>query len=115
MTRTRVVQWATGSTGRLALRALVEADDLELAGVRVYDQEKIGRDAGELAGLHSVGVAATDRTADVLASNPDVVLYMGSVEKNPKSCFQDVVDLLEAGADGKLVHRRPSLQSSARG
>lgn len=99
MTRTRVVQWATGSTGRLALRALVEAEDLELVGVRVYDQEKIGRDAGELAGLHSIGVAATDRTADVLASNPDVVLYMGSVEKNPKSCFQDVVDLLEAGAD----------------
>lgn len=45
----RVVQWATGTTGRLALRAVIEDPELELVGVRVYDPEKVGKDAGALA------------------------------------------------------------------
>ncbi len=48
MSATRVVQWATGTTGRLALRAVVDAPDLQLVGVRVYDSAKLGMDAGEL-------------------------------------------------------------------
>ena len=46
MSATRVVQWATGTTGRLALRAIIDAPDLELVGVRVYDPTKVGMDAG---------------------------------------------------------------------
>ena len=48
MSAIRVVQWATGTTGRLALRAVVDAPDLQLVGVRVYDAAKLGMDAGEL-------------------------------------------------------------------
>jgi hypothetical protein len=95
----RVVQWATGTTGRLALRAVIDALDLELVGVRVYDPGKVGRDAGDLADRGATGVLATDSTADVLDLDPDVVLYMGSVEKYPDGCFADVVELLASGAD----------------
>jgi hypothetical protein len=95
----RVVQWATGTTGKASLRALIERDDLELVGVRVYDPEKVGRDAGDLVGLAATGVIATDQVDDVLALRPDVVVYMGSVESNPDGCFGDVGDLLRSGID----------------
>lgn len=96
---TRVVQWATGATGRPALRAVIDAPDLELAGVRVYDPDKVGNDAGDLAGRPPTGVIATNSKDDVIALDPDLVLYMGRVEQYPEECFADVVDLLAAGID----------------
>jgi 2,4-diaminopentanoate dehydrogenase len=96
---TRVVQWATGATGRLALRAVIDASDLELVGVRVYDPDKVGRDAGELLDLPATGVVTTDDNQEILDLDADVVLYMGRVEHNPEGCFADVVDLLGAGID----------------
>jgi len=45
----RVVQWATGSMGRTALRRVIDHPDLELVGVYVYDSRKVGVDAGEIA------------------------------------------------------------------
>jgi hypothetical protein len=96
---TRVVQWATGTTGRLALGAVIDASHLELVGVRVYAPQKAGKDAGELAGRPPTGIRATDRRDQVLALDADVVLYMGRVEIDPEGCFADVVDLLAAGRD----------------
>lgn len=98
-TTVRVVQWATGTTGKASLRALIERDDIELVGVRVYDAEKVGRDAGDLVGLPPTGLLATDQIDDVVALGPDVVVYMGSVESNPDGCFADVAALLRAGID----------------
>jgi hypothetical protein len=96
---TRVVQWATGTTGRLALRAVIDAPDLDLVGVRVYDPAKAGLDAGDLADRPATGVTATDAKEAILELAPDLVLYMGRVEQNPEGCFADVVDLLGAGID----------------
>jgi 2,4-diaminopentanoate dehydrogenase len=47
----RVVQWATGPVGRVALRAIIEHPALDLAGVVVYSPEKDGVDAGDLCGM----------------------------------------------------------------
>jgi hypothetical protein len=96
---TRVVQWATGNTGRLALRAVIDAPDLELVGVRVYDPKKTGRDAGDLVERPPTGVLTTDSKDQVLALGADVVLYMGRVEQNPEACLADITDLLASGAD----------------
>jgi hypothetical protein len=95
----RVAQWATGTTGRLALRAIIDSPGLDLAGVRVYDPAKTGRDAGTLVDRPPTGVLATDVSADVRRAAPDVVLYMGAVEKYPDECFADVAELLAAGID----------------
>ena len=95
----RVVQWATGATGRFGLRAAIDRPDLELVGVRVYDPGKVGRDAGELIDGPPVGVLATDDSDAVLALEPDVVLYMGRVEHDPDGCFADVALLLANGID----------------
>ena len=96
---TRVAQWATGTTGRLALRAIIDAPALELVGVRVYDPDKVSVDAGTLAGRPATGVLATDDNARLVRTRPDVVLYMGAVEKHPDECFADVANLLLAGID----------------
>jgi 2,4-diaminopentanoate dehydrogenase len=47
----RVIQWATGGVGRAAIQAIVSHPELELVGCWVHDPAKVGRDAGELAGL----------------------------------------------------------------
>jgi 2,4-diaminopentanoate dehydrogenase len=97
MTTTRVAQWATGSTGRHALAAVIDLPALELVGVRVYNPAKVGVDAGALAGRAPTGVLATDNTTDLLTARPEVVLYMGAVETHPDECFADVAGLLESG------------------
>jgi hypothetical protein len=96
---TRVVQWATGTTGRLALRAVIDTPDLDVVGIRVYDPAKVGVDAGDLVERPATGVVTTDDKQQILGLAPDVVLYMGRVEHDPEGCFADVVDLLTAGID----------------
>lgn len=90
--RLRVVQWATGTVGAFAMRAVLEHRGMELVGVRVYSAAKDGKDAGELCGLPPTGVQATRDTDAILALKPDCVIYM------PESTdMDDVCRLLEAG------------------
>ncbi|WP_067169212.1 NAD(P)H-dependent amine dehydrogenase family protein [Microtetraspora niveoalba] len=72
----RVVQWATGAVGGYALRDVISRPDFELAGVLVYDPDKVGIDAGELVGLGATGVRCTDDVDRVLALDADCVLHM---------------------------------------
>lgn len=113
MTRLRVVQWATGNIGSRSLRGVLEHPALELVGVHVYDPDKVGRDAGELAGVEAAGVLATGTIDDVLSLAPDCVLYM------PRACDLDEVDrLLEAGSNVVTTrgefHRPASMDPAAR-
>ncbi len=55
----RVVQWATGVVGSAALRGIIRHLRLELVGVKVYSDDKKGRDAGDLVGMDRTGVLAT--------------------------------------------------------
>ncbi len=93
--RYRVVQWATGNIGTKSLREVIEHPDMDLVGLYVSTPDKVGRDAGELAGLgRTTGVVATDAIADVVALGPDCVLYMR------QGCdIDEVTTLLEAGID----------------
>ena len=93
----RVVQWSTGGVGAIAVRVLAERPDLELAGVWVHDPKKVGRDAGELAGLPPLGLAATSDRAALLALRPDCICYTASGESRPKGCVEDLCEMLSAG------------------
>jgi hypothetical protein len=95
----RVVQWATGSMGRTALRRVIEHPGLELAGVYVYDPRKAGLDAGDLAKRPKTGVLATNRIEDVIALQPDVVLHMSRITQPYEQQNADVIRLLGAGID----------------
>lgn len=102
--RYRVVQWATGNVGARALRRAIEHPDLEVVGVWVHSANKVGHDAGQLAGIAPIGVAATNRIEDVLALKPDCVLYM------PHVCnFDEICRILESGAN--IVTTRMELQN----
>jgi 2,4-diaminopentanoate dehydrogenase len=90
----RVVQWATGTIGRRALRGIIGHPNLTLAGVYVYAQEKVGRDAGDLCGLDATGVTATGSIDEILAAGADCVLYMPRVLD-----IDDVCRLLASGAN----------------
>ncbi|WP_440105575.1 NAD(P)H-dependent amine dehydrogenase family protein [Streptosporangium sp. H16] len=72
----RVVQWATGAVGRYSLRSVITRPEFELAGVLVYDPDKVGQDAGTLVGLPEAGVTCTDDVEEILATEADCVLHM---------------------------------------
>jgi hypothetical protein len=71
----RVVQWTTGNVGRRALRAIAANPELELIGLYAWSADKVGRDAGELAGIPKLGVAATNDVDALIELRPDCVSY----------------------------------------
>lgn len=95
----RVVVWGTGNVGRPALRAVAAHRDLELVGVVVANPEKVGRDAGELAGIGPLGVAATDDVAVALAGDVDAVVYTATADTRPDEAFADLLACLGSGAN----------------
>ncbi len=88
----RVVQWATGSVGVAAIRAVLEHPDLELAGCWVHSKAKAGLDVGEIIGGEPLGVIATDSVEEILALDADAVVYAPLL---PDS--NDVAALLRSG------------------
>jgi hypothetical protein len=99
------VVWGTGNVGRAAIRAVDAHPLLALAAIVVHDPDKVGRDAGDLAGLdRELGVAAT-ATADVdavlsaaAAAGPPAVVYAASGDIRPDDALADIVRALRAGA-----------------
>src|ERR1700757_4419820 len=73
----RVFQVATGNVGTEMIKRLQTHPDLELIGLHCYTREKIGRDAGEIAGLAPIGVTATGTVEEIIAAEPDVVTFHG--------------------------------------
>ena len=71
----KVIEWATGVVGAAALKRIIEHPQLELAGVKVYSDEKTGKDAGDLVGLPATGVKATQDVEEILATDADCVIY----------------------------------------
>lgn len=93
----RVVVWATGGIGSIAIRAIQRRPNLELVGVWVHSPDKDGRDAGELAGGDPIGVAATTDADALIALKPDCVIYAASGPERDALAIPDYVKLLEAG------------------
>ena len=93
----RVVVWGTGNVGRPAIRAVAAHADLELVGVIVSNPDKVGVDAGELAGIGPVGVAATADTSIATADGVDAVVYAVNADFRPAECAAEVEACLRAG------------------
>ncbi|OMC28134.1 dihydrodipicolinate reductase [Mycobacterium colombiense] len=93
----RVVVWSTGGVGSNAIDAIRRRPDLELVGVWVYSPDKVGKDAGELAGGEPLGVAATNDADALIALAPDCVVYAASGPDRDGAAVPDYVRLLAAG------------------
>ena len=96
----RVVAWSTGNVGRHAIAGIDAHPDLELVGVWVSSPDKVGRDAGELAGLgRSLGVTATDDADALLALRPDCVVHTAMADDRLLEALEDLQRFLRAGID----------------
>jgi hypothetical protein len=93
----RTIVWATGGVGSIAIDAVRRRPDLELVGVWVHSDAKVGRDAGELAGGAPMGVPATNDADALIALSPDCVVYTASGPDRDGTAVPDYVKLLEAG------------------
>jgi hypothetical protein len=94
----RVAHVGTGNVGRLALRQLITDTRFELVAVGVSTPEKVGRDAGDLAGLDATsGVLATAGLDEVIAARPDCVVYCAMGDTRMGEATRDCRRLLEAG------------------
>jgi hypothetical protein len=93
----RVAVWSTGGIGSIAIHAIHERANFELVGVWVHNPQKVGRDAGELAGGKPIGVTATNDFDALVALQPDAVFYAASGPERDNAAVRDYVRLLEAG------------------
>lgn len=91
----RVIQWATGSIGQISIRHFADTPDFDLVGVLVTSDAKNGKDAGELAGIPPLGVAATTSIDEVLALEADAVNYA--------PLYADVDDMARILRSGKNI------------
>ncbi len=109
----RVAQWATGNIGTRSLRHVIQHPAMHLVGLHVYAPHKVGVDAGVLAGLDPIRVAATGTLDDILATAPDCVLYM---PRQPD--LGDLCRLLAAGSNVVttvgMFHHPASMPAEAR-
>lgn len=82
----RVIQWATGTVGKVALKHFIENPAIELVGVFVTNPHKIGKDAGELVGLPPTGVIATNDVDKLIALEADCVFFAAIVKNLDLYC-----------------------------
>ncbi len=65
----------------------------------VSNPDKVGRDAGELAGIDALGVLATDDTSVALSGSVDAVVYTATGDTRPDEALKDLTACLRAGAN----------------
>ncbi len=94
----RVVAWSTGNVGKHAIAGIDARPDLELVGVWVSNPDKVGKDAGELAGLgRTLGVAATNDVDAIFALKPDVIVHTAMADDRLFAALADMQAMLRAG------------------
>src|SRR6516162_8895733 len=94
----RVVQWSTGNVGRHALAGIDAHPELELVGLFVSNPDKVGKDAGELAGLdRSLGVLASNDVDALLALRPDCIVHTAMADDRIFEALADLERFLNDG------------------
>ena len=97
MSKIRVIQWCTGSMGRITLRKIIDRSDFELVGVYVTSDKKHGLDAGQIARRPDTGIIATNDIDAILALEADVVIHTSLLTAPYETQNENVIRLLESG------------------
>ena len=94
----RVVAWSTGTVGRHAIAGIDARPDLELVGLWVSSEEKVGQDAGRLAGLgRDLGVLATNDKESLFALQPDCIVHTAMVDDRIFEAMDDLTEMVGRG------------------
>src|SRR3954447_26109269 len=87
-----------GSVAPLALAGIDARPDLELVGLWVSSEAKVGQDAGRLAGLdRDLGVLATNDADALLALKPDCIVHTAMADDRLFEAIEDLAKFLRAG------------------
>ena len=100
----KIIVWGTGNVGRPAIRAVLSHSELELVGVIVASRDKVGRDAGDIAGVGSTGVIATDDWRSVLDAGADAVVYTATADIRPVEAMADLLACRDQCGFQRLLH-----------
>jgi hypothetical protein len=92
-----VIVWGTGNVGRPAIRAVLSHADLDLKAVIVANPDKVGMDAGSLAGVADCGVTARDDWQAVLDEGADALVYSATADTRPAEAVADLLACLTRG------------------
>ena len=93
-----VVAWSTGNVDKHVLAGIDARPDLDLVGLWVSNPDKVGKDAGRLAGLdRDLGVLATNDVEEIIALKPDCVLHSAMADDRLFEAMADLERLLRAG------------------
>ena len=105
----KVIQWATGTLGSAAMQLVIDDPDLDLVGLYVYSDDKVGKDAGPLVDRPDTGVRATNKIEDILALDADAVLYYPMLNPTTEGSDREVQALLRSGKNVISIrgHRWP--------
>jgi len=116
--RYKVVVWATGRVGKLAIRTIADRPNLDLVGVWVHSESKEGLDVGVLADIDPLAVISTRDKDAILGGDADCVVYTGPATNRPREAIEDFCRILEAGKNivttslPGLVYPRGSMRQS---
>lgn len=91
----KIIQYATGGVGIQALPAILDSPQLELVGLLVHSEDKVGKDAGEFIGREPTGIIATNKLEDILALDADCVAHF--------ALFPDIDEICAILESGKNV------------
>jgi len=81
-----------------AVRAIVEHPDLELVGLIVHSENKVGIDAATLCGLEQpTGVLGTRDIEATLTIDADAVCYTAVADRRTPEAVRDLTQCLQAG------------------
>jgi 4-hydroxy-tetrahydrodipicolinate reductase len=95
----RVVVWGTGFVGRMVIPEIVRHPSFELVGVGVSAPEKVGRDVGEICGIDTIGITATDDVAALVSLRPDALVHYGPTAAHAADNIALMGTFLRAGID----------------
>jgi 2,4-diaminopentanoate dehydrogenase len=95
----KVIQWATGTVAREAVKGIAGRSDLDLVGTWVHSEDKDGLDVGEICGIDPLGVTATRDKDAILALDADCVSFMQGRDwaGDPMPTFGVLLDILRSG------------------
>ena len=92
MKKLKVIQWFTGDIAQHQIRLVAANPAMQLVGAFVFHDEKVGLDAGEIAGIRNLGVSATKDMDEILSVDADCVLYNPPTER-----YDQIIPILESG------------------
>ncbi|HEY6471705.1 MAG TPA: hypothetical protein VIY26_02355 [Acidimicrobiales bacterium] len=95
----KVVVWGTGFVGKMVIPEIIRHPNFELIGVGVHDKDKVGRDVGEICGIATIGLDATDDLDALIALRPDALVHYGPTAGHADANIADMGAFLRAGID----------------